>query len=197
LSPPILPLVEAAVIVMAILLITLALSGCNVERSQAAADARAGIQAAAPHADDKGKQILAGVDARLPAAAGVPSGKWPAPIMGPEDIEKDPPKYVSTAPPEPKGLWMETAAIAGTVGTIALFILGKVAPSIPGIGPAVGGIANLGWSLLANRHQKAADNAKDIVATGSDLILLALKEYSGPMDQRVYDAVEALARTKV
>lgn len=139
------------------------LSGCNGERSQAAADAREGIAAAAPHADETGKAILQGVDLRLPAASGVPSANWPKPTVSAAEIEKDPAKYIRTAPPEPKGWWIKISLGAVASLPVLLLIAKTVFPLVPGIGPLAEGVANMAYALFATKNQRAADNAREMV----------------------------------
>ncbi len=150
-----------------LLLAVMLCCGCSGERAQQAANTRAGIHAGvvAIKAGESGKavQILAGADARLPAVAEVPSVDFPAPAMTTEEIGADPGKYVSTAPPEPKGWGIKALAILGVGGTAALYALKLVAPMIPGGGPIVGKVADMAWSFMAHRDQREADAIKGAV----------------------------------
>lgn len=163
--------------------------GCSGERAQAAADARAGIAAAAPHADTTGQAILSGVDARIPAVAGVNSAELPPPAMTPAQVEADPAKYIQTAPPEPKRGWLRALGLVSAVGLPLLYILGRVAPAIPGLGSAVGAIADVAWTALAHRDQKAADGAKATVADAAGTLL--------PIAQTANARPEVIAALKI
>lgn len=175
--------------IVILLLAALFCCGCAKERAQAAADARAGITAAAAHADPAGQAILSGVDARLPAVADANSADWPPPAMTPAAIEVDPRQYISTAPAEPKRGWLKIIGIAGAIGLPLLYAIGRVAPMVPGLGPAVGGIANLAWSLLAHGDQKSEDAAKETVAKASGNLL--------PLAQAANAHQEIIAALKV
>lgn len=178
--------------IAALILVALFCCGCAKERAQVASDARAGIAAAAPHADPVGQAILAGVDARLPAVADVNSADWPAPAMKPEAIEAAPQQYISTAPPEPTRGWLKVLGIASAIGVPLLFIIGRIAPAIPGLGTAVGMIANTAWTVLAHRDQKSADAAKDTIATYAGALLPVVQSIPSVPPQAV-DALKLLA----
>lgn len=186
------------IILGALLLLAFFFCSCGADRAQVAADARAGLAAAAPHADPIGQAILAGVDARLPAVADVPSAEWPTPAMTPAAIEADPPKYQQTAPPEPKGGWLKVAGIATAVGSVLLFTIGRIAPAVPGLGPAVGMLANTAWAMLAHKDQKAADAARSVVQTYAPVVEASLtmaKKNGVALPDELTDAVSLLAKT--
>ena len=62
----------------------------------------------------------------------------------------------SAAPPAKGGIsW----AWLGGAGLMALWVTGRLAPSIPGLGTAVGALANAAWGVLSHADQKAADAA--------------------------------------
>lgn len=169
--------------IAALLLIALFSCGCAKERAQVAADARAGIAAAAPHADSIGQAILAGVDARLPAVADVNSADWPSPAMKPESITADPQKYLQASPPEPKRTWAMVAAVATSLGLGALFILQRAGPLIPYVGPFIGAamsrfpalqpLINLAWNAASHADEVAADKAKTVIAADAGNLLAA------------------------
>ncbi len=164
------------------LFLVLLIVGCDSDvRAQHAADARAGIQAAVQAAPESA-QILAGVDARLPAVAGVNSADWPVPAVTPAQIKADPGTYAKSAPPEPSRAWILAACASG--GIAALGLLRVVAPLIPGGGPVVKLAADAVWSVMAHKDQKAADDAADVlrsaVATAAP-VLHALRNL--PPDQ--------------
>lgn len=150
------------------------LCSCAGERAQVAADARAGVDAAEETLGElltehsleaavaKGigdaMAILHGVDMRLPAAAGVNSADWPAPAMPVLAIKDDPKRFSETAPPEPpRGTPWGTIAAAG--GAL-LWLTGRLAPSIPVLGPLVGQVADGAWAVLAHTNQKAAEQGR-------------------------------------
>lgn len=169
----------------------LAVGGCGGERAQAGADARAGLAAAAPHADPTGAAILEGVNARLPAVAGVNSADWPAPAMTPERIAENPAEYNRTAPPEPARGWLKVAGLVGAIGLPLLYAIGRVAPMVPGLGTAAGAVANVAWSLLAHRDLKATDRARDVVAGAAGNLLPMAQTGNAPPD--VMAALKLLA----
>lgn len=86
-------------------------------------------------------------------------------------IEADPGKYAASAPPEPQpwgaGVWGGLA----TAGTVALFLSKRLLPLIPGIGgpiqSLIGTVADVAWNLTAHADQKAADKAKDQIASAA------------------------------
>lgn len=170
-------------------------SGCSGERAQAGADARAGVAAAMPHTDPKGQQILAGVDARLPAATGVPSKEWPAPIMGPEAIEFDPPKYIQSAPPEPKGWTLKALAIGAALIPTILYGIKILAPALPGGGPVVAGIADMAWKFLSSRDQRRADEAHSTVVADAKAIAPLLPLVRGGLPGHLQPTIDRLIAT--
>lgn len=182
-------------------LLALFCCGCAKERAQVAADARAGVAAAMPHADPVGQRILAGIDARLPAVADVNSADWPVPVMAPVAIEADPVKYQKTAPPEPKRTWAQVAAVATGLGFAALFILQRAGPLLPYVGPVVGSIMsrfplvqpalNAVWSLASHADEVAADKAKAVVAADAGSLLAAAQAANAKPE--VIAALKALA----
>jgi hypothetical protein len=140
-----------------LLVFLLVLCGCaSDDRAKVAADARAGIHAAAEVAPEAAP-ILAGVDARLPAVSGVNSADWPAAEWTKERIKADVKGYAESAPPEPArwGFW----AAVGGAGVAALGLLRIVAPLIPGGGPIVKMAADFAWTVMSTKDQKAADQA--------------------------------------
>jgi hypothetical protein len=156
----------------------LLLCGCASDaRAKTAADARSGLQAAA-ELSPEAAPILAGVDARLPAVAGVNSADWPAAEWTKERIRNDVEGYTKSAPPEPArwGFW----AAAGGIGVAALAALRVVAPLIPGGGPLVKLAADAAWAVMAHRDQKQADEANAMVRKAAD---------------QINDAIERLARS--
>ena len=111
----------------------LSFAGCAQDRAQAASDAAAGAQALrasiAPVAagnvapavwwSSTGAAILAGIEARLPAASGLPRAEWPAPSMPPALILSAPDHYAASAPAEPPpstDWWGMIVAGASTIG---------------------------------------------------------------------------------
>lgn len=143
------------VLVAALLL--LLLSGCGGDvRAKHAADARSGLLAAAELSPESAP-ILAGVDARLPAVAGINSADWPAAEWTKERVKNDVEGYAKSAPPEP-ARWGFCAA-AGGIGVAALGLFRVVAPFIPGGGPLLKTAADLAWRFLATKDQKATDAA--------------------------------------
>lgn len=163
-----------------LLLAVMLCCGCSGERAQQASNARAGIHAgvvAIKAGDvDKGVAILAGADARLPAIAEVPSVDFPPPAMSAEAIVADPQRYITTAPPEPKGLGWKAIAALSAAGTFALYGLKIIAPMIPGGGPLVGRIADIGWNILAHKEQKEADAIQGAVHQAAQVAAPFLKE---------------------
>jgi hypothetical protein len=156
------------------------LCGCQDRdnRDQAAADADAGIVASigllqnlGNHAAQPAIDILVGARKYLAPAADVPHSEWPAPLMAPFQIVENPAKYAESAPPEPQpwgaGVW----AGLTTAGTVALFLSKRLLPLVPGIGgpiqSLIGTIADVAWNLTAHADQKAADKAKDDVASAA------------------------------
>jgi hypothetical protein len=162
------------------LLLVFILCGCQdrENRAQAAADADAGIVAAigvlqnlGTYAAQPAIDILVGARKYLAPAADVAHSEWPAPFMAPNQIIADPAKYAESAPPEPQpwgaGVW----AGLTTAGTIALFLGKRLLPLVPGIGgpiqSLIGTVADVAWNLTAHADQKAADKAKDAIATAA------------------------------
>lgn len=142
-------------LVAAILILLFA--GCaSDDRAKHAADARSGLHAAA-ELSPEAAPILAGVDARLPAVSGVNSADWPAPEWTKERVRNDTEGYAKSAPPEPTQ-WGLIAFLSGA-GVAALGLLRVVAPLIPGGGPLVKMAADLAWTVMAHKDQKAADAA--------------------------------------
>jgi hypothetical protein len=141
---------------VAIWLIALAMAGCSDDRAKHAADARSGLHAAAELAPETGA-ILAGVDARLPAVAGVNSADWPAPEWTKDRVRNDPQGYGKSAPPEP-ARWGWVAALGGA-GVAAIGLLRLAAPLIPGGGPILKMAADFAWTFLTTKDQKKADAA--------------------------------------
>lgn len=166
-----------------IVAIGIALCGCSQERAQLAADARSGILAAQiqMHAGktDEASAILIGVDRRLPAVAEVPTKDWPMPAMSPASIAEAPRQYVESAPPEPKGGMGKILAVAGGIGASLLFIIGRLAPGLPGAGPVIGKVADVAWNVLAHRDQKATDQAAAVVTENAKVLALILDAAKG------------------
>lgn len=159
-------------------LIAILVSGCGSDaRAKHAADARSGLHAAA-ELSPEAAPILAGVDARLPAVSGVNSADWPAPEWTKERVRNDVEGYAKSAPPEPTR-WGWIAALSGA-GVAALGLLRVVAPLIPGGGPLVKMAADLAWSVMSTRDQKAADKAA------------ALSQQAAAHVAPILDAVRAL-----
>ena len=173
-------------------LLILAMTGCGDERAQAASDARAGIHAAVEIAPEAGP-ILAGVDARLPAASGVNSADWPAPVWTKERIKSDPVGYGNSAPPEP-ARWGFLAALGGA-GVVALGLLRVVAPLIPGGGPIVKVVADMAWSAMAHKDQKKADAAAASAHQASaylvDIVLAAQRLPPGTLPEHIEQLLAA------
>jgi uncharacterized protein YceK len=157
-----------------ILVLALLVSGCATrEQKQAAADGIAGTKAASALIDvdraPEAKQVLAATVHYQLAAINEPFAALPAPsIQVPQIVEK-PKAYCDNAPPEPSPsnfwVWLSGAALAGLWG------IGRVAPTLPGLGPVVGGLANTVWNLLAHKDQKRAD---DIAATAASSAAAAI-----------------------
>lgn len=183
--------------IAALLLVALFCCGCAKERAQQAADTRAGIAAAKAHCDPIGQAILAGVDARLPAVADVNSADWPAPAMKPEEIEADPKKYTEAAPPEPKRWGGKLIAAIGVASTVALWLVGRLAPMLPGAGTLVGGIANTAYALLAPKPVRQLDAARDVLHEYAPTIQAALSQYPGQISGKLTQAVGLLAGPSV
>ncbi len=167
-----------------LLLLVLLCGGCAGERAQQAANTRAGIEAAkasirANEAAEKVLAILDGVNARIPATAEVPSVDFPAPAMSPAAIQADPETYAKSAPPEPSGKLAKTLAVLGASGLSLLWIAGRLAPGLPGVGPLVGKLADFGWNFLANRNQKAADKVASALAQGGEDVTLLVETVRG------------------
>ncbi len=143
----------------ALIIAYLFLTGCASERSQVGADVRAGIDAArtalatpdegAPVAD----AILAGVYWRIPAATGVNPADWPAALMTPDAIRKDPVAYAKSAPPEPPSHRAMIISIISSVGAIAL-LLGK---NLPGVGGVAVRVAEAAYTVIAPTKAKRLD----------------------------------------
>ena len=173
-------------------LLILAMTGCGEDRAQAASDARAGIQAAVEIAPEAGP-ILAGVDARLPAASGVNSADWPAPTWPKERIKADPVGYGNSAPPEP-ARWGFLAVLGGA-GVAALGLLRVVAPLIPGGGPIVKVVADMAWSVMAHGDQKKADAAAQTARQAAtyliDIVLAAQRLPPGTMPENIEQLLAA------
>jgi hypothetical protein len=184
--------------------------GCGrQERAQAASDLDAGIQAAAQaiadHATEEAIAILTSARKYAPAAAGVHPSEFPTPQMAPAEIRKDPAKYDKEAPPVPKTWSAALWAGLGTAGLIGLWIAKQAAPLIPGGGPLVKLAADALWTVAATKDQKAADSAKEAVATAAGVVapvLAALKGAQGlpedilkkledPAIQKAIDALQA------
>lgn len=146
-------------------------TGCASDtRAQAGADARAGIDAAtmANHAGDHAKTdaILKAATNYLPAATGVPSKDWPAPVMQAPAIVANPQQYAAYAPPEPLG----GIAWAG-IGVAALALLRIAGPLVPGVGPFLKLAADATWTVMATRSQKKED--RNTIATAAAALALA------------------------
>ncbi len=107
-----------------------------------------------------------------PAVAEVPIADMPKPAVSPEALAKDA-KDDAPVPPEPNGGWLKVAGIASAIGLPLLFTIGRLAPAVPGLGTAVGAIANVAWAMLAHKDQKGADAAKDTVANYAGNLLAA------------------------
>jgi hypothetical protein len=110
---------------------------------------------------------------RIENAVGVPRSELPAPQVPASDIDRDPGRYTSTTPTSPPpggwggGVWGGIA----TAGLMALWGIKKIAPLVPGLGTAVGGVAELAWGMMAHSDQKRAD---EIAATTANAAKTAL-----------------------
>jgi len=181
-------------------LIALFFCGCAKERAQAAADARAGIMAAMSHCDRQGQMILAGIDARLPAAADVNSADWPKPAMTPEAIEKDPAAYVKSAPPEPPHHWWQSPSLIAALGLggyALLSIVQRAGPLLPYIGPIFSRfkplqpVLDMLWRVSSHADEVTADKAKSIVAEEAGNLLPAAQ--AANLKPEVIAALKVLA----
>jgi hypothetical protein len=186
------------------------LVGCaRDERAQQAADARAGIGAArlvlgqARALPDLSQEVaraigevvavLDGVDARLPAIAGVMSSAWPQATMTPQQIITDPSGYVRTAPPEPSQLPL-VAGLA-SLGMALLWGVGRVAPVLcPTLGGLAGNLADLAWTALAHKDQKAAEAGRDQIVTAARAAQPVLQALTALPYSEVPAAVRPLLR---
>ncbi len=179
-------------------LLAIFLCGCGQERAQQGANVRAGIQAAraslgAGEAAAKVISILDGANAYLPAAVdNGPSDKWPAPAMTPEQIRADPETYSKHAPPEPENGWGRTLAILGVGGSAALFLIGRLAPMLPGAGPLVGGIANMAYAALAPKPNRELDQARDTLHEFAPVIKEAIAALPRPLPDKLTQAIGLL-----
>lgn len=193
---------EAAKSSGSVFLLCILLTGCDSRKSraQAAADLNAGIAAAIQAAADAGAQeavaILTGAQRYVAPAAGVNTADMPAPRMTPEEIRSDPQGYGNEAPPEPERwtFW----AMAGTAGAFALALLRVAAPMVPGGGPLLSGAANLAWTLMSTRNQKAADAAATIAqqaAANAKPLLDALR--AAPLESLPDNVREAIRNPHV
>lgn len=63
----------------------------------------------------------------------------------------------------PDGHPFITGAALISAGLSALWIIGRVAPAFPMLGPMVGGFADIAWNVLAHKDQKSADVVKDTI----------------------------------
>jgi uncharacterized protein (UPF0147 family) len=181
--------------ILAILAI-LVLAGCQDrdDRAQAAANADAGLQAAAqvlaPITNDpllgvnvraeaaKALAIVAGTAKYLAPAAGVPHVEWPIPKMTPAQIIADPPGYAFLAPPEPKTWGYALLGGLAAAGGVALWAAKILLPLVPGVGgPAralIEAVANVAWHVTATNDQKLADNAKHTVSEAANAVVPVL-----------------------
>jgi hypothetical protein len=221
---------RTALLLIAVILI---LTGCETrtERAQHAADADAGLEAVSMNLADMlpairdltdaaarakllplaqaSQDIISTTRSYLPAVADVPKAEIPKPALSPAEVRVDGGSlYKSSTPPDPTGNGLLT--VLSVTGLALLYGVGKVAPGIPGLGPVVGGIANLAWSALAHRDQKAADQAKSAVTDSAQALqplLITLQNLPpGSMpppllavmqNQVVRDAIDHLAQPAV
>lgn len=144
---------------------------CGCVNRQHAADSVAGIKAAQALAEngrgDEAKAVLDAAIAYQLGAIDLPMAELPKPTISPAAIAKQPEEYATNAPPEPKPWGAGLIAGLVTAGGAALFMVRKVAPMVPGLGPAVGGIADLAWSLLSHDQQRKADAAAASVVSAA------------------------------
>ncbi len=148
------------------------LFGCDRQaRAQAGADATAGLRAleAALVAGEATADVLAilhGVEKYIPAATGVNPSEWPKPRMSPQEIRAAPADYDKSAPPVPEPSVGVLGWLLGAA-PVVLWIVGRLAPAFPVLGPMAGKIADGAWALLASRNQKAADQAQATVQSAA------------------------------
>lgn len=108
---------------------------------------------------------------RIENTVSTPQSELPLPTVAAPVIAQNVPKWVGVNPPPPApapdtAFW---AAVSST-GLIALFALKRAAPLVPGLGPTVGAMAELAWSALAHKDQKAADDAKAKAAASAAIL---------------------------
>lgn len=148
---------ELFAFVAAATILAVCLHGCaRADRARCAADVKAGVAAArealkSPETVPIVDMILAGIDVRIPATAGVNSSEIPAPTMTPQEIEANPQHYIDTAPPEPPTPWGKIATIIGIGFTIAYPFLKRA----PYAGEAISFIHDVLYPLLVS--PKAAE----------------------------------------
>jgi hypothetical protein len=151
------------------------LAGCNGDVRYSADQAK---QIAQAQADVVATAVVANRTPNLPpqlidlinadlgrinaALANVPN--MPAPSVAAVTLAADPvactteAKSASDAAKNPPSGGLPWGWLAGA-GLSALWIVGRLAPTIPGLGTAVGAIANALWAVASHADQKAADTA--------------------------------------
>ncbi len=107
-------------------------------------------------------------EASMAAVADVPTADFPAPLHSATELAVHP--EIDAPAPEPSGKLASILALGSTVGLSLLWIVGRVAPSFPVLGPTVGGIAELAWSALSHRDQKASDAVMTNTAAAAQAI---------------------------
>ncbi len=158
-----------------LILLCLVFSGCGSDRAQVAADQHARMDAAksllesaikalpvpAPETQaniESAAILIHNADLSLEATAEMEQAKWPLPKVSAEDLAKHP----EMDKPSKFTAWKLAAGLI-TTGLGLLWTVGRVAPAVPGLGPVVGGLADLAWKFLANRDQKQTDRIKDTI----------------------------------